>query len=177
MQSGSTSQESRRENKGKGLSPLDKSILIQYSDMREEIKDLRRRIQKLEGEIDSLDIVSDSVKGTRKDGTIGSIKITGYPEPRYWRLKNILESRKKRLIEAEEKLQEMVGEVEKYIDSIESSELRIMFRLYYVDNLTWYQVAWRMNTMFHKKRAYTEDSCRCKHNRFLEKCENDGHDG
>ena len=106
MQSGSTSQESRRENKGKGLSPLDKSILIQYSDMREEIKDLRRRIRKLESEIDSLGIVSDSVKGTRKDGTIGSIKITGYPEPRYWRLKNILESRKKSLIEAEEKLQE-----------------------------------------------------------------------
>lgn len=170
MQSGSTGQESRRENKGKGLSPLDKSILIQYSDMKEEIKDLRRRIQKLEGEINSLGIVSDSVKGTRKDGTIGSIKITGYPEPRYWRLKNILESRKKRLIEAEEKLQEMVGEVEKYIDSIESSELRMLFRLYYVDNLTWYQVAMRMNDMFPKRRIkYTEDNCKQKHKRFLDK--------
>lgn len=169
MQSGSTGQKSRRENKGKGLSPLDKSILIQYSDMKEEIKDLRRRIQKLSDEINKLSVVSDSVKGTRRDGTIGSIKITGYPEPRYWRLKNILESRKKSLIEAEEKLQEMVGEVEKYIDSIESSELRIMFRLYYVDNLTWYQVAMRMNDMFPKRRIkYSEDSCRMKLNRFLE---------
>lgn len=149
---------------------MDKGILIEYSKMKEEIKDLRRRIRKLEGEIDSLGVVSDTVKGTRKDGTIGSIKITGYPEPRYWRLKNILESRKKRLIEAEEKLQEMVGEVEKYIDSIESSELRIMFRLYYVDNLTWYQVAIRMNDMFPKRRIkYTEDSCKQRHKRFLDK--------
>ena len=63
---------------GRAVSPMDKSILIQYSDMKEEIKDLKRRIQKLEREIDMLGIVSDSVKGTRKDGTIGSIKITGY---------------------------------------------------------------------------------------------------
>ena len=152
------------------MSPLDKSILIQYRDMKEEIKDLRRRIRKLEGEINSLDVVSDSVKGTRKDGTIGSIKITGYPEPRYWRMKDILEARKKRLAAAEEKLLELTAEVEKYIDSIEISELRIMFRLYYVDNLTWYQVAMRMNDMFPKRRIkYTEDSCRKRHDRFLEK--------
>lgn len=149
---------------------MDKGILIEYSKMKEEIKDLRRRIRKLEEEINSLDVVSDSVKGTRRDGTIGSIKITGYPEPRYWRLKKILESRKERLIEAEEKVQEIIGEVEKYIDSIESSELRIMFRLYYVDNLTWYQVAMRMNDMFPKRRVkYTEDNCRKRHDRFLEK--------
>ena len=149
---------------------MDKGILAEYSKMKEEIKDLRRRIRKLEEEIDSLDVVSDSVKGTRRDGTIGSIKITGYPEPRYWRLKKILESRKERLVEAEEKIQEMVGEVEKYIDSIESSELRIMFRLYYVDNLTWYQVAIRMNDMFPKRRIkYTEDSCKQRHKRFLDK--------
>ena len=148
---------------------MDKGILIEYSKMKEEIKDLRRRIRKLEEEINSLDVVSDSVKGTRRDGTIGSIKITGYPEPRYWRLKKILETRKERLVEAEEKIQEMIGEVEKYIDSIESSELRIMFRLYYVDNLTWYQVALRMNDMFPKRRVkYTEDNCRMKHNRFLD---------
>ena len=149
---------------------MDKGILAEYSKMKEEIKDLRRRIRRLEEEINNLDVVSDSVKGTRRDGTIGSIKITGYPEPRYWRLKKILESRKERLVEAEEQIQEMVGEVEKYIDSIESSELRLMFRLYYVDNLTWYQVAMRMNDMFPKRRVkYTEDNCRKRHDRFLEK--------
>lgn len=149
---------------------MDKGILIQYSDMKEEIKDLRRRIRKLEGEIDSLGVVSDTVKGSRNDLTIGPIKVNGYDDQRYWRLKNILESRRERLLEAEEKLQGMVVEVEKCIDSIESSELRIMFRLYYVDNLTWYQVAMRMNGMFPKRRIkYTEDSCRKRHDRFLEK--------
>lgn len=149
---------------------MDKNILIQYSDMKEEIKDLRRRIQKLSDEIGKLSIVSDSVKGTRRDGTIGSIKITGYPEPRYWRMKEILENRKKRLAAAEEKLLELTGEVEKYIDSIESSELRMMFRLYYVDNITWYQVAMRMNDMFPRRRIkYTEDNCKQKHKRFLDK--------
>lgn len=151
---------------------MDKSILIQYSDMKEEIKDLKRRIQKLEREIDMLGIVSDSVKGTRKDGTIGSIKITGYPVPRYRKMKRLLEDRKQRLMAAEEKLLELTGEVENYIDSIESSELRIMFRLYYVDNLTWYQVAMRMNGMFPKRRVkYTEDSCKQRHKRFLDKIE------
>ena len=149
---------------------MDKSILIQYSDMKEEIKDLKRRIQKLQSEIDRLGIVSDSVKGTRKDGTIGSIKITGYPVPRYRKMKRLLEDRKQRLMAAEEKLLELTGEVENYIDSIESSELRIMFRLYYVDNLTWYQVALRMNDMFPKRRIkYTEDNCKQKHKRFLDK--------
>lgn len=149
---------------------MDKSILIQYSDMEEEIKDLRRRIQKMSDEINKLSVVSDSVKGTRRDGTIGNIKITGYPEPRYWRMKDILEGRQKKLTEAEEKLLELTGEVEKYIDSIEISELRIMFRLYYVDNLTWYQVAMKMNDMFPKRRIkYTEDSCRKRHERFFEK--------
>lgn len=156
---------------------MDKNILIQYSDMKEEIKDLRRRIQKLEKEINSLENVSDTVKGSRNDLTIGPIKVHGYPDPRYRRMKEILENRKKRLAAAEEKLLELTGEVEKYIDSIESSELRMMFRLYYVDNMTWTRVAWQMNTIFPRRKAYTEDSCRCKHNRFLEKFENDGRDG
>ena len=45
-----------------------------------------------------------------------------------------------------------------------------MFRLYYIDNLTWEMVAMRMNYMFPKKRIpFTKDSCRKLHDRFLEK--------
>jgi hypothetical protein len=53
--------------------------------MKEEIKDIRRRKEKLEKEIKNISIVSDSVKGTRKDGTYGSIKITEYLTPVYYR--------------------------------------------------------------------------------------------
>ena len=61
-------------------------------------------------------------------------------------------------------------QVEEYIQTIQKSELRTMFRLYYIDNLTWYQVALKMNQMFPKRRIkYTEDSCKQRHKRFLEK--------
>ena len=35
---------------------MDKSVLIQYADMKEEVKDLRKRIVKLEKEIKKIDI-------------------------------------------------------------------------------------------------------------------------
>lgn len=149
---------------------MDKSILIQYSDMKEEIKDLRRRIKKLDEEINKLTAVSDSVKGTRRDGTIGSIKITGFPYPAYRRKKDLLARRRDRLSELETQLLELTNQVDEYIESIEKSELRIMFRLYYIDNLTWEMVAMKMNYMFPKRKiSYTKDNCRIRHDRFLEK--------
>lgn len=149
---------------------MDKSILIQYSDMKEEIKDLRRRIKKLDEEINKLTVVSDSVKGTRRDGTIGSIKITGFPYPAYRRKKDLLARRRERLSELETQLLELTNQVDEYIESIEKSKLRIMFRLYYIDNLTWEMVAMKMNYMFPKRKiSYTKDNCRIRHDRFLEK--------
>lgn len=152
--------------------PLDKEILVQYIDMKEEIKDLRKRIKKISDDIDKLSVVSDSVKGTRRDGTIGPIKVTGFPYPRYQRMKSILETRRSRLAKLEVELMELTSQVEEYIDSIEKSEMRTIFRLYYIDGLTWSKVAFKMNQIFPKRhRAYSEDSCRCKHDRFLEKNE------
>ena len=58
---------------------MNKMILIEYADMKEEIKDLRKRIQKLEREIGNLEdsIVTDSVscgkKGKKSLGTKGFI--------------------------------------------------------------------------------------------------------
>lgn len=149
---------------------MDKMILVQYADMMEEIKDIRRRIRELEKYLSSPHQVSDTVKGTRKDGTIGSIKITGYPTPEYYRKKGILERYKQRLEQKEADLLELMTKAEEYIETIDKSELRIMFRLYYIDGLTWVQVANRMNVMFPKrKKGFSEDSCRMRNNRFFEK--------
>lgn len=147
---------------------MDKRILVQYCEMKEEIKDLRKRIQKLDKFLENPPLVADIVKGTRKDGTIGPIKITGLPEPEYIRKQNVRE-RYRRLLEAKEaELLELTCQVEEYIQSIPKSELRIMLRLYYIDSLTWVQVAHRMNAMFPKKKVpYTEDSCRMRNNRFF----------
>ena len=70
----------------------------------------------------------------------------------------------------EAELLELTCQVEEYIESIEKSDLRIMFRLYYLDGLPWIKVAAAMNRMFPKKKVpYTEDSCRMRNNRFFEK--------
>lgn len=149
---------------------MNKEVLIQYCDMIVEIKDLRRRIKKLDDFLENPPIVSDTVRGTRKDGTIGPIKITGIPDPEY-RRKEGLRKRYKRMLELKEiELLELTCQAEEYIETIPKAELRIMFRLYYIDGLTWVQVAHRMNRMFPKRRMkFSEDSCRMRNARFFEK--------
>lgn len=148
---------------------MDKEILVQYCEMREEIKDIRRRKDKLEKEIKNLGIVSDSVKGTRPDGTYGSIKITGYPTPKYYEKRAAIERLQKMLDAKELELLELTNRAEEYIETIPKSEIRIMFRLYYIDGLPWWKVAQAMNRMFPKRRvAYTEDSCWLRNKRFFE---------
>ena len=149
---------------------MDKEILVQYCEMREEIKDLRKRIRKLDKFLENPPVVADIVKGTRKDGTTGPIKITGIPEPEYFRKQGIRERYRKMLELKEAELLELTCQAEEYIQGIEKADLRIMFRLYYIDGLPWVKVADAMNRMFPKKKVpYTEDSCRMRNNRFFEK--------
>ncbi len=148
---------------------MTKDILVQYSDIAEEAKDIRKRVQKLQKEIDSLGIVSDSVKGTRTDGTYGSIRITGYPTPKYIKKKAALDKNKELLEKKEIELLDMMSKAEEYIESIPKSELRTMLRLYYIDGMTWLQVAHKMNDIFVKRGAsFTEDGCRKRNTRFFE---------
>lgn len=150
---------------------LSKDILIQYSDMKEEIKDLRRRIEKLEREIYKME-----QEGTVKDTVTGGLGgtqhfvVEGVPVPEYGRKKKQLKVRRDKEARMESELFELINRVEDYINSIPTSELRIMFRFYYIDNLSWPQVAMRMNNMFPRRRiAYTDKSCQKKHERFLKK--------
>lgn len=154
---------------------MDKNILIEYADMKEEIKDLRRRIEQNKKELSRLNgqIVMDSVScGKKGKKPLGTVKITGRPVTAISRKESLLNKRIRRLEELEEELLELTIQVDEYIETIEKSELRMIFRLYYIDDLTWYQVALRMNQNFPKRKVkYTEDNCRMRHNRFLEKLE------
>lgn len=151
---------------------MDKSILSEYADMKEEIKDLRRRIADDQKRIDQLrrTIVTDSVScGKKGKKPIRTVKIKGFPQVEIERRVALMEKRQAKLQMLDTDLIEKQMQAEEYIQSIEKSELRIMFRLYYIDSLTWYQVALKMNQMFPKRRVkYTEDNCRIRHNRFLE---------
>lgn len=143
--------------------------------MKEEIKDLRRRIHENERELAKLEsmIVTDSVtRGKRGKKPLGTVKITGRPTAAISLKQRLLKKRNDRLTALEADLLELTNQAEGYIETIPKSELRIMFRLYYIDDLTWYQVALKMNQKFPKRRIkYTEDNCRMRHNRFLEKLE------
>ena len=149
---------------------MDKEVLMQYCELQEEIKDLLKLIRKLDKFLENPRIVADTVRGTRKDGTIGPIKIQGIPLPEYGK-KELLRERYKELLERKEtELLELTCQAEEYIESIEKADIRIMFRLYYLDGYPWVKVAETMNQMFPKKKvSYTEDSCRMRNNRFFEK--------
>lgn len=148
-------------------------ILEQYCELRQEIKDLRERINQGEKHLRKIEeegVVSDTVKGTRKDGTIGPIKITGYPIPERDRVKGMIRKRVAKLHILEDELQEALNAVDDFINTIPQSDLRMMFRFYYIDDMTWPQVALNMNGRFPKRRTkYTEDNCRKRHDRYLKK--------
>ena len=150
---------------------MDKNVLIQYCDMKEEIKDLRRRITETEKQIWKI-----AEEGTVKDtvsGGMGGIQhfvVEGMPVPELSRKRLLLNKRKAMLIEKENELLELTNQVEQYISSIEKSELRTIFRLYYIDGMTWTQVAHRMNAMHPKRKiAYNERICRREMKDFLQK--------
>lgn len=152
---------------------MDKAILIEYADMKEEIKDLRRRIEADRREIGRLMkmSVADSVTcGKKGRKPLQVVRIQGKPEARIGRKEKALERKIALLEDLEASLLEKQTEVEEYIQQIEKSRIRIMFRLYYIDGLTWEMVAMKMNYIFPKKRIpFTKDSCRKLHDRFLEK--------
>lgn len=123
---------------------LDKSILVQYADLQEEIKDIRCRIIKTEKQIQKINsegTVIDSVKGTRKDGTIGSIRIEGFPYPEHRNKLTKLYLYKAQLSNAEEELLELTNGVEEYINSIEDSHIRRIVRYRVIDRMTWRKIA------------------------------------
>ncbi len=154
----------------KEVIPLEKSVLIQYCDMQVEIKELRRLIKMTEERLEKIEkegAVSDVVSGGM--GGIQHFKVTGFPTPEHAKVKQLLISRRQRLRMKEDELLELTNQIEEYIESIKKSEIRIMFRMYYIEGLTWNQVAHQMNEMFSRtKRIYTENSCRMKGNRFFE---------
>lgn len=145
---------------------MDKDILVQYTDLQEEIRDIRRRVERARGQMERLETegtVLDAVKGTRQDGTFGSIRIEGFPYADYEKRRRSLQSYLLKLAEMEEKLLELTNQAEEYINSIEDSRMRRIVQYRILDGLSWYEVADRMGG------KATSDSCRMYYERFLQK--------
>lgn len=115
-----------------------KKLLAQYTDLKEEIKDLEERIDKLS------DIRVERDKVTGSDNEFPYIKrsftIEGY------NLQNIdrLHELKQILIKRKSKCEEMKLQIEKFISDIPDSRTRRVFQYRYINGLSWLQIARRI---------------------------------
>lgn len=142
---------------------ISKEILIQYSDLQEEVKEVRERIDKTEKQIAKIEDdgnVVDSVSGGY--GGIQHFKIEGFPYPEYSRKKTLLYARKATLASLEMELMETLNQVEEFIASVEDSRMRRIITLRFIDNLSWNKVADRIGG------NNTEDSVKKAFYRFME---------
>lgn len=145
---------------------MDKDILVQYTDLQEEIKDIRRRAERVRNQMERLGTrgtVIDAVKGTRQDGTFGCIRIEGFPYADYEKRRKSLQSYLLKLEEMEERLLELTNKAEEYINSIEDSRMRRIVQYRIMDGLSWHEVADRMGG------KATSEGCRKYFDRFFEK--------
>ena len=141
---------------------VSKEILIQYSDLQQECKEVREKIEKLERQISKIEAdgaVVDKVRGG--DGGLQSFKIEGFPYPEYSRKKTLLYARKATLSELEMELLETLNDVEKFIASISDSHIRRIVNLRVIDGLSWNEVARKIG-------GNTEDSVKKAFYRFME---------
>lgn len=145
---------------------MEKHILEQYTDMREEERDLVRRIQSIDAKLLNMEmegyIVADSVTcGKKGKKPLGTRMIKGFPFPEYERKRELLKTYKLQLQLSDAKLLDMLNQVEEYLEGIKDSRIRRIMRYRYIDDLSWVQVAHRMGGQ------HTADGCRNAHDRFL----------
>lgn len=143
---------------------VSKEILIQYSDLQQEVEETRERIRKTEKQLEKITEegnVIDTVSGG--NGGIQHYKIEGFPFPEYTRKKNLLYSRKLTLTNLEMDLMETLNKVEEFITSIDDSRMRRIIALRIIDGLSWNKVADKIGG------GNTEDSVKKSFYRFMEK--------
>lgn len=143
---------------------ISKEILIQYSDLQEEVKEVQARIEKTELQIAKIEEegnVVDSVCGG--NGGIQHFRIEGFPYPEYSRKKSLLYARKATLANLEMELLETLNQVEEFIASVNDSRMRRIITLRFIDNLSWNKVADRIGG------GNTEGSIKMAFQRFMDK--------
>lgn len=122
-----------------------RSVLLEYASVKEEIKDLRQRITEDKKNIKN---IGESVSANRK--------------------KQLLDKNIAMLEELETVLLERQIQIEEYIQSVEKSEMRMLLRLYFIDNLPYFKVAMEMNERFPKRQVkYTDENVKKRIQRFL----------
>jgi len=127
---------------------MTKENLTQLSWLKLEIEELATRIRKIELALSGRSARIDSMPwlGGPKD-------LIGDLVPQLSDLRDHLAKSRARAMDECSKLQAFIAE-------IDDSQIRLIFTLRYLDNLSWHQVAWRLG-------GNTADSVRMVHNRYL----------
>jgi len=129
---------------------MTKERLSQLGWLKLEIEDLTLRIRRIESVL--------SGRASRIDGMswLGSqCDFVGDLVPELADLRDQFVTRRNAAMDE-------CSELESFIASMEDSQLRLIFRLRYIDGYNWPQVAWRLG-------GNTADSARMIHNRYLAK--------
>ena len=130
---------------------MTKEKLVQYCDLKEEIKILEKRIDKLEQQSEMVaDVVQNGYKGRAVVRGIDLIR-----KQKLERLNNILNERYDRCLQTQ-------IEIEEFISNINDSKLRQIFEYRYIDNFSWVQIQTILNFEH-------EDTARKKHDRYIDK--------
>lgn len=140
---------------------ISKEILIQYSDLQEEVKEVRERIERTERQIAKIEEdgkVIDTVSGG--SGGIQHFKIEGFPHPEYSRKKTLLYARKATLASLEMELLETLNQVEEFISSVDDSKMRRILTMRFIENKNFEQIG--------KALGYDRTSISKKIDKFLE---------
>ena len=125
--------------------------------IQKEIADLENRIQKIEKQCEMTSAVVQN--GYKRHAVIHGVDIIR---------KQKLDNNYDKLETFKNNLKQKKKSIEDYIETIPFSEIRQIFLYRYLDNKNWVQIAHAMNKLY-KKDDYTENSVRCKHDRYLEK--------
>ena len=125
---------------------MNKEKLIQYCDLKKEIENLKKRIDKTEKQ-------SEMVADVVQNGYKGKAYIYGY-DYKLDLLKSILKERY-------DKLLDMQISIESYISTIEKSDIRQIFEYRYIDGMNWYQIQCIMEYKH-------EDTARKRHDKFID---------
>ena len=140
---------------------MDKSILTQINSTRVEIKELKKKLDKINQK--PVNVVRDSVRGSSRDYPYieHNCIIEGIDEQRVVSNKRNRNKYKKLIKSRELKLEKLLVKLEYELNHIEDSEIRRIMQYRYEDELNWVQIMFKME-------YNSESTARMKHDRFLE---------
>ena len=127
---------------------MDKSILVQYADIKQEAIDLQERIDRAQHELDKMtdedgapEITSDIVQSG--DIVTGRTRIYGISDL-YVRRQSILRNLKAQYELKQGELLYEQSEAERFIETIPDSRTQSIVRMRVIDRRSWQEIATRM---------------------------------